>query len=105
MGLDERGDPFAQASEVVVALRSLGQLLYRPKDKKSGLGNALFKQVVKPRPELSPALGLAAACALSPRYKSRSPFSALSGAGDFYLTPSDLSKNCRPCVQTHHVKC
>jgi len=54
VGLDERGDPF---------------------DKKSGLGNALFKQVVK--------------------YKSRSPFSALSGAGDFYLTPSDLSKNCR----------
>ncbi|OLP85031.1 putative helicase [Symbiodinium microadriaticum] len=31
----------------------------------------------------------------SGRYKSRSPFSALSGAGDFYLTPSDLSKNCR----------
>ncbi|CAE7209109.1 NAP1 [Symbiodinium pilosum] len=53
-GLDERGEPF---------------------DKKSGLGNTLFKQAVK--------------------YKARSPFSALSGAGDFFLTPSDLSKNCR----------
>mmetsp|Transcript_45205 Transcript_45205/g.105396 ORF Transcript_45205/g.105396 Transcript_45205/m.105396 type:complete len:1912 (+) Transcript_45205:101-5836(+) len=46
-----------------------------PFDKKGGLGTALFKQVVK--------------------YKARSPFSALSGAGDFFLTPSDLSKNCR----------
>ena len=31
----------------------------------------------------------------TPRYKARSPFSALGGVGDQFRSPVDLCKNCR----------